>query len=67
MYQMKQRNDKTMFKYVWSHNGRIYARTEAEAEMKPLPKATIVNKVTDLIKHGWSKEEIKNLIKNKRI
>ena len=66
MFHLKNRDDKKKFKYVWSHNGRIYARTAEESEQKPLPKAHIVNNASDLMKLGWTKDEVKNIIKNKR-
>ena len=66
MFHMKNRDDKKKFKYVWSHNGRIYARTAEESEQKPLPKASIVNNISDHMKFGWTKDEVKNIIKNKR-
>ena len=34
MYQLRQRDDKKAFKFVWSKGGRIYARTHAEQRQK---------------------------------
>ena len=68
MYQLRQRNDKQAFKFVWSKAGRIYARTPEEAalprdqQQKPL----IINTPDDLTKAGFSEAEIEDIIKNPR-
>ena len=65
MYQLKHREGKN-FKQVWSQNGKIYARTEEQTKMNPLPKATIINNVSDLMKHGWTQAEVLDIIRGKR-
>ena len=69
MFELRQRKDsdeRKMFRYVWSREGRIYARTEAEANQNPQPKPHIVNHTEDLKKLGWSDSEIYAIIHNKR-
>ena len=64
MYQLRQRDAKKAFKFVWSKGGRIYARTHAEAEMTTnQPKPRIINNPDDLLKNGFSQSEIDSIIK----
>ena len=64
MYQLRQRDDKKAFKYVWSKGGRIYARTYEQAEQTTgQPKSHKINNPDDLLKIGFSQEEIDNIIK----
>ena len=73
MYQLRNRDNKTAFKHVWSIDGRIYCRTPeqaeqaAEARKRKLkePKATVVNTANDLIKLGWSLSEVEAIVMNK--
>lgn len=68
MYQLRQRNEKKAFRYVWSKGGRIYARTHEDAE-KPREqqdKPYIINTPDDLLKTGFSEDEIENIIYNVR-
>ena len=68
MYQLRQREDKKAFKYVWSKGGRIYARTHAEADQtinQPPPHK--INNPDDLLKIGFSQEEIDSIIKGSAI
>ena len=50
MYQLRQRDDKKAFKYVWSRGGRIFVRTHEEAEAEPQPKPHVINNPDDLLK-----------------
>ena len=63
MYQLRQRDDKKAFKYVWSRGGRIFVRTHEEAEAEPQPKPHIINHPDDLSKVGFSESEIEAIIK----
>ena len=66
MYELRQRNDKQAFKYVWSRGGRIFCRTPEEANMSPVPKPNVINKPEDLLKIGFSESEVEAIILNKR-
>ena len=63
-----------MFKFVWSNEGRIFARTEAQTNQTTVNPVTgrdvwpkyIINKVQDLGKLGWQESEILDIIKDKR-
>ena len=60
------------YKFVWSREGRIFARTEEESKMRinrngkdiPYPPH-IINKPQDLKNLGWSPDEILAIIDNK--
>ena len=68
MYQLRQRNDKQAFRYVWSKGGRIFAHTPENAA-KPRDqqdKPYVINTPDDLSKIGFSEEEIENIINNVR-
>ena len=54
------------FRYVWSREGRIYARKATEITQTPQPKPHIINRPEDLTKLGWTPEQIENIIYNKR-
>ena len=66
MYELRQRNDKQAFKYVWSRGGRIFCRTPEEANMTTVPKPHVINKPEDLLKVGFSEDEVDKIILNKR-
>ena len=69
MYELRNRGNKTAFKYVWSREGRIYARKPEEVNQRnpaDQPKPHIINRPEDLKKLGWTDEEILNIIENKR-
>ena len=66
MYELRQRDDKQKFKYVWSRGGRIYCRTPEEASKTPTPRPHIINKPEDLKSVGFSDNEIEKIIKNIR-
>ena len=60
------------YKFVWSREGRIFARTEEESKMrinrngKDIPHPPhIINNPQDLKDLGWSPEEILDIIDNK--
>ena len=68
-------SDKKKCEFVWSREGRIYCRTEDESKQKvmnhttgreAMPKPHIVNKPQDLEKLGWSRQEILDIIHNKK-
>ena len=63
MYQLRQRDDKKAFKYVWSRGGRIFVRTHEEAEADPQPRPHVINHPDDLSKVGFSESEIEAIIK----
>ena len=50
----KNQADNEVFRYVWSREGRIYCRTEAESKQTPQPKANIINCPQDLFKLEWT-------------
>ena len=66
MYELRNRNEKKAFKYVWSRGGRIFCKTPEQADMTPSPKPTVINKPEDLSKVGFTNEEIESIILNKR-
>ena len=66
MYELRNRNNKQTFKYVWSRGGRIFCRTHEEANMTTMPKPTVINKPEDLQKVGFNESEIEAIILNKR-
>ena len=66
MYELRQRNDKQAFKFVWSRGGRIFCRTPEEANMTTIPKPHVINKPEDLLKVGFSEDEVEKIILNKR-
>ena len=75
MYQLRNRLDRDgnkVYRFVWSREGRIFCRTEAESQQRnssgqiQQPKPHIVNKVDDLIGLGWSVEEVDDIRFNRR-
>ena len=62
----KKDGDNKEFRYVWSREGRIYARKATEITQTPQPKPHIINRPEDLTKLGWTPEQIENIIYNKR-
>lgn len=73
MYELRQRKDgdgpdaRKVYRYVWSREGRIFARTAEEAIQNPQPRPHRINRPQDLKKLGWSDCEISAIIHNKRI
>ena len=68
MYQLRNRDNKEAFRFVWSKGGRIYARTPSNAA---LPRENqgppiIINTPHDLVKAGFSKDEIEGIINSVR-
>ena len=63
MYQLRQKDDKKAFKFVWSRGGRIYARTHEEAAADPQPKPRIINNPYDLLNVGFTNADIEAIIK----
>ena len=63
MFQLRNKDDKKAFKYVWSRGLRIYARTHEEAAMEPQPKPHIISNPDDLLKLGFTEIEVENIIK----
>ena len=68
MYQLRHRNNKKEYRYVWSKGGRIYARTPAQAALDHENQGppVIVNTPDDLIKLGFSEQEVEDIINNVR-
>ena len=68
MYELRNRENKTAFKYVWSREGRIYARKPSEVftDRTLQPKPHTLTRPEDLKSLGWSDEEILDIIENKR-
>ena len=68
MYQLRQRDNKQAFRYVWSKGGRIYARTPEQAALprEEQPKPLIINTPDDLTKAGFTEQEIEDIINNVR-
>ena len=62
MYQLRQRDNKKAFKYVWSKGGRIFVRTHEEAEAEPQPRPHVINTPDDLLKVGFSVAEVETII-----
>ena len=61
----KDNADNKVFRYVWSREGRIFCRTEAESKQSPQPKPNIINRPQDLSKLGWTQLEIDEIIHKK--
>ena len=61
-----------MFKFVWSRDGRIFARTEAESLRRDdrgnisQAKPHVINKVDDLKVLGWTNKEVDDIRYNVR-
>ena len=68
MFQLRHRNNKQAYRYVWSKGGRIYARTHEQAALprEQQGRPHIINTPDDLEKLGFTKEEIANIINNVR-
>ena len=62
MYQLRNKDDKKAFKFVWSRGLRIFARTHEEAAMDPQPRPHIINNPDDLLKLGFTEAEIEAII-----
>ena len=60
MYELRNRGDKKAFKYVWSRGGRIYCRVTDDADK------TTINNPQDLLKVGFTNQEIEDIIAMKR-
>ena len=63
MFQLRNRDDKKAFKFVWSKGGRTYALTHEEADQDPMPRPHLINNPDDLLKVGFSQNEIESIIK----
>ena len=61
----KDSNDVKLYRYVWSREGRIYCRTDAETKVSPQPPPHIINCPQDLLKLGWIQNEIEEIIHKK--
>ena len=68
MYELRNRENKQMFKFVWSRQGKIYARkfSEITNDRNNQPKPHVIQRPEDLKSLGWSNDEIENIILNKR-
>ena len=68
MYQLRNRDNKQAFRFVWSKGGRIYARTPEQAalERQHQDPPHIINNPDDLKKVGFSEHEIEDIINNVR-
>ena len=69
LYELRNRDNKALFKYVWSREGRIYARKPNEVNQRNasnMPKLHVFQRPEDLKDYGWSDAEILNIIQNKR-
>ena len=62
LFQLRNRDDKKAFKFVWSKGGRIYALTHEEAD-QDRPRPHLINNPDDLLKVGFSQNEIESIIK----
>ena len=63
MFQLRNRDDKKAFKFVWSKGGRIYAHTHEGAAQDPMPRPHLINNPDDLLKIGFSQLEIESIIR----
>ena len=61
----KDSDDNKVYRYVWSREGRIYCRTDAESKVSPQPPPHIINCPQDLLKLGWIQNEIEEIIHKK--
>ena len=73
LYALRNRRDQhgnKYYKFTWTREGRIYCRTEEESRtLQPNGKQArphVVNRPQDLAKLGFSKQEIENIIYNRR-
>ena len=59
-----------VYKFTWSKEGRIFCRTEEQTKPvghgQKLPKPGIVNKPSDLLKLGFTEQEVQDIVNNKR-
>ena len=67
----KGENDQKQFKFTWTKEGRIFCRTEQEANAPRAPnvsppKPRTVNRPEDMLKLGFTRQEIDNIIYNRR-
>ena len=76
MYSLRNKMDNGVkkYQYVWSRDGRIFCRTEAESKERVVnprtgkegpPKPHIINKVQDLEDLGWSNKDIMDIAHNR--
>ena len=58
------------FKFTWSKEGKIFCRTEEQTKPvgpgQKLPRPGVVNKPNDLQKLGFTKQQVQDIINNKR-
>ena len=58
------------YKFTWSKEGKIFCRTEEQASVarpgQKLPRPGVVNKPNDLLKLGFSEQQVQEIITNKR-
>lgn len=70
MYELRTRNQRQMFKYVWSRGGRIYCLKPEDVVPRDhqglRKKPTVINTPEDLAKVGFSQKEIEDIIMLKR-
>ena len=68
LYELRNRDNKTAFKYVWSREGRIFARKPSEVftDRTKQPKPHTLTRPEDLKPLGWTDEEIQAIIVDKR-
>ena len=67
----KKKDDGTKtFKFTWSKEGKIFCRTEEQTKpvgtSQKLPRPGVVNKPKDLLKLGFTEQQVQDIIMNKR-
>ena len=59
-----------MYKFTWSKEGKIFCRTEEQTKPvgsgQKLPRSGVVNKPKDLLKLGFTEQQVEEIIINKR-
>ena len=66
----KNENGSNVFKFTWSKEGKIFCRTEQQTKAtgpeQKLPRPGVVNKPNDLLKLGFTEQQVQDIIINKR-
>ena len=58
------------YKFTWSKEGKIFCRTEDQTKPtgpgQKLPRPGVVNKPEDLLKLGFTEQQVQDIVTNKR-
>ena len=66
----KKEDGSNAYKFTWSREGKIFCRTEEQTKAtgpeQKLPRPGVVNKPNDLLKLGFTEQQVQDIITNKR-